>query len=336
MAIIIPSKNIFSKSFDPVVDNKIDKIEVTAREPKEEMQYDQTIYQSDITDFSSATTQNITAQASHFDIAGLSVPLRAICGISGNYKKIALPAIHIALRQDKKLVTSVDASDIKWSVAGAMEFYRTNVSYNTDGVRDLIGGSKITPAEKTENSVDLLNLDNSFNHNVTTAVREYYKSVTGYDMPSSDFYQKSEYDYETHKTLLTAYFRIETNVRQETYSLAMPELKVDSVNQTDEYCDIVLQPVVYAYTFNLASSLCKKNTQYDYWETPRGEGYQITIVPTKINISVNGNTIVFDLTDKTQTINENGKNVFSFDGNELIQTTNTPSIESKYQGVVNE
>lgn len=336
MAIVIPSKHIYNRSFDPVVDNQIDKIEINAQNPKEEIQYDKTIFQEDITDFSSATTQNITAQASHFDIIyGSSYEFRAICGISGSYKKIQLPTIHINLKRDNELVTSVKSNDIKWSVAGSTEFYRTRVNYDTDGVRDFIGGSKISPAEKTVSSTDALNADKSFNHNVTTAVNDYYKSIVGVDLPSSDFYQKAEYDYETNKTLLTAYFRLETNVRQQTYTIEMPELKVDTVNETDEYYEIALQPVIYAYTFNLASSLCKKNTEYDYYETPRGDGYQITIVPTKINISVNGNTIVLNLNDETKIIGS-GKKVFSFDGNELVQTTNTPNAESKYQGVIGE
>lgn len=334
MAIIIPSKHIYSKSFDPVIDNNIDKVEFTIQNPNEEIEYDKMIFQEDIADLSSSTTQNIAAQASRFDINYGNFKFRAICGINGGYKKIQLPTIHINLKRDNELVTFVKSNDIKWSVAGSTEFYRTNVSYNTDGVHDYIGAAKIIPAEKTENSADVFNVNNSFNHNVTTAVNDFYKNITGIDLPSSDFYQKAEYDYETNKTLLTAYFRLETNVRQQTYTIEMPELKVANVNETDEYCEIALQPIIYAYTFNLASSLCKKNTEYDYYETPHGEGYQITIVPTKLNISVNGNTIVLNLNDESKSIGD-GNKVFSFDSNELIQTTNMPHIENKYQGVIN-
>lgn len=56
-------------------------------------------------------------------------------------------------------------------------------------------------------------------------------------------------------------------------------------------------------------------------------------IPTTINVSFYGDTIKLDLQDNALIIS-NGKNSYSFSGNELMQSTNTPSIANTYKQVI--
>lgn len=56
-------------------------------------------------------------------------------------------------------------------------------------------------------------------------------------------------------------------------------------------------------------------------------------IPTQVDISFYGDTISLDLKEETISVGT-GKNVYSMESNELIQSTNTPSNEEKYQEII--
>lgn len=58
-------------------------------------------------------------------------------------------------------------------------------------------------------------------------------------------------------------------------------------------------------------------------------------IPKEVNVSFSGNTIKIDLKNEEITFGD-GENVYSFSGNELIQTTNTPTQQQTYQKVIDE
>lgn len=56
-------------------------------------------------------------------------------------------------------------------------------------------------------------------------------------------------------------------------------------------------------------------------------------IPSQVNITVYGNTIGIDLQNETITIGD-GQNIMRYDGNELMQITNSPSIQETYQKII--
>lgn len=57
-------------------------------------------------------------------------------------------------------------------------------------------------------------------------------------------------------------------------------------------------------------------------------------IPKQVDVSFYGDIIKFDLQNDIVTINKDGNHIMSFNGNELMQDTNTPSVEDMYNKVI--
>lgn len=295
MAIVIPSKHIYSKSFDPVVDNSIDKVEVSANEVVPDNHYDETVYNEDF-DVSSYTSGilQIDYKYEYRNIMNLN-QYHYACAYVNMVPYYCIHSVTIPKIKDTKSIIS--------SVLGGFDKdNNANIKYST--VCEVLNGT-------VSAKLDIYDSDKSG--------KKLKDLVVNYPQPTNDY------------QLVNIPTKLSKN---ETYSSSAG----DNFNVTAE---LVLNNETNLGTLTISEDndnyyfTCKLLCGAEIYEIS-GKGYidgnalafnfpmsgtATKYIPHSITITVYGNTIGIDLQDKTITIGD-GNNVFSFDGNEIIQTTN--------------
>lgn len=308
MAIIIPSKNIFSKSFDPVVDNNIDKVEVELNEPQivndTENVYNETVSGG----FYSIGLQKSAPVSASTYITGLDMYSVAVAYIEE--KPTYRDATFTIPRNMEssylvRVLTGTDKSDnsqIKLSMRGSISkgtaHGSATVGFATFAVSNLVVS---TPT------------------NVTT------EDEAGYILTDSEIDSTYSYSYTYAGKTATA---------TKNFSLTNMSNILDAqatLSEDGKSFNISLTLLSGLEITKLGGGIAIRKEDLPITLTGEYQNY----VPTSVEVSFYGDTISLDLQDKTVKIGD-GNKVFSFDGNELIQTTNTPSAETRYQGIVNE
>lgn len=325
MAIVIPSKHIYSKTFDPVIDNNISKVEITAMECSEQINYRARVYDNDFNsiglfeeddynlkaDNKSVHSQPATQPEMYYYAEAISwVNIRPIW---------TTISIKIPRRQEKTYIKKVyDEKDISYSLTFSQKETvpitikvnisssdgmptNSNISYNKLAIMDW-NNRKSEEIKESIELKDFLSITNS-----VTVTEANGTPVQGVSTTAS-------------KTLI--------NQENILTAKATLDLQDDSWN----LLDLKFLTAVYyeraGYKQYYSGSLPILTTQ-----TRNLSGEGVIYRAQQLSVTIYGDTLVLNLQDNTLKIGE-GNKVFSFDGNELIQTTNTPSIESKYQSVI--
>lgn len=360
MAIVIPSKNIYSIKFDPAIDNQIDKVEVSVNAFKEVKDFDTIIYSENYTDFNSANNQGFSDKAykQYFWAGGVNTPrnVRVATEIKGLQKTIIFPKIYIPKNQNKKLITNT--REAKISVSGEINHYTSGISFNAIYGDLSFGFDSVSSwvLQSKESSYDLFNAENYNNEESSVLYERDVASVLQNELEEIQAIGEDTRITANHRLLkhhtngvITIFSNININnnghavpdpVSAEVRSLVSGTKKNISItietHNGEEYYAIKIEPLLIELTVMFATGAINwysgiENSSIGTYI--RNGATKIEFIPNKIDLSVYGDIITLDLQDETVTIN-NGNKVFSFDGNELIQTTNTPTQRSKYQGVI--
>lgn len=325
MAIIIPSKNIYSINFDPVIDNQIDKVEVETADVTPDNHYSETVYNEDV--YSGFTLNSQSDQDKQSKLYNSVVTVNnpvvyayaAAIYADGQYylsKNIKIP-----IQPDNThLITSLllginkeGEKNIRYSCKGKINKGTTNASLllvaSTNGVAVQSWSTTLIPP-----------INNG-----------YYKSeeTTGnFTIADKDSVTITNDDGTISLTAEINIPTIDNLANVEASEVTIDGKKYFSLDLQNILCGIRITKGGGRIT---ALPMAQNKTALS--GKISGLPY-IEYIPEVVTITVYGNTLGIDLKDKTVTIG-NGNKVFSFDGNELIQTTNTPTQESKYQGVIN-
>lgn len=323
MAIVIPSKHIYSKSFDPVVDNNIDRVEANSIKPSTIYDYNTIVYNADFTDL------------------GLYLP--------DNYD----------LKADNKSAHQTPATQPEmYYYAEAISFVNIRPAYTTVSIKipKNQNNKLINKIYDKENIKYSLVLDEKTTVPISVTVN--ISSNDGKPTNSNISYAGFNWNYDDRQTAQIA------GIELKDYLSVSNPVTVPEANATLVQGVTATASKTLSNQENISSIYATLNAQDDTWDLlnlkiltavyveraeenkyiKSSDGYLLSKTRTlsgtaeiyqakKLSITIYGDTINLDLQDETKIIGD-GNKVFSFDGNELIQTTNTPSIESKYQGIV--
>lgn len=317
MAVIkIPSKHIYSKNFDPVIDNNIDKIESELSVPiitnKNGDVYNEQLRngfyleeaQTSKKGFVHSVTSNFK-QSLIFRIAYISILPQYI------KKQIKIP-VNSNNKQILKVFDKLDENgnaNIKVSMSGTLETGtlkgNISVTYNYPYIDAPVNNvtNLIYQKEKEEIlSYELFHKNKTYKEQISVGS---YSAETTLEFQNSDNVISAEF-----KKLIeqgTEYFSIEL--------ICLCGLKTENIG--------IAQTVDYQGTGDYTLSFPQYSDETKY------EKY----TPQAVNITIDGLFVEFSLDSNYVTIG-NGNNVLSFHGNELMQTINIPSIQTQYQEVI--
>ena len=325
MAIVIPSKHIYSRSFDPVIDNNISKVEIQEEEPS--------IIESNEPVAKKATNQIIDDNS----ISKNSNAKTAFSSINGTYtvagsfvqidtvKYTADITVEVSKEQSNQFVKNLNLGlsqtgdpNIKYTIYGDYErgtVSNPNVSVNhtnhtVDFIMDFAKFNREVLNEDSEYSLSSVWTDNSKKELSYT-----YSLTSNYSATASIQFDDKSTVSKTTATLIkknnAEYLKLQFNIlaglRWVTLGVGGTNLSAypQSEGQTNIYIDT---PIV--------------DSAYEIY------------TPKRVEVTIYGDVLLLELQENTVKIG-NGNKVYSFDGNELIQTTNTPSPESRYQDIIN-
>ena len=309
MAILIPSKNIYDKQNPKVRDNVIERIEVGAVEVVPDNEYETPVYnekgiiketsQDKNTENGEIVAKTITTGAD-IGIVGVWIANSDISNQKVINKTITIPKVKenhwiysILYGKDKD-----GNNQIKYSLHGNIGTgtCSRNISWELpDGV--LISGKEYDA--KLNSIGDII-------YNEITTVKENETFDYYSDIISS--YKGKPHDIFNEKEVVST-------------------LKPKDISSVVSFQD---KENEYVISIDIMSSITVSRLGGGGENNTSGVGGNLTITgtyevytPTEIEITIYGNTIGIDLTDKTVYINgETAKKVHSVDGNELMQTSN--------------
>lgn len=361
MAIIIPSKNIYRINFDSVIDNNIDKVKVTAMKAVPDNIYSSAVYNESIYYGQGQAQSQILPNRSSSIIAGRGE-------FNGGVWQLILGAgvtiidkyftfnIQIPKSQKNKRITKI--------------FQGKNPTTNepyigvSKSIEETIYYEQVPDAFKPS-SIDEINV-------ATSNIFNFIK-ITAHNYSVDNILEKNTSGNLTRRSI-HFYPEVEEGTPQEGILSNWIEPKIGADNDLADSEEVKCQvsaisshagaylskSEVNTYETDL-SSITYVDETYDYvfynvkllfsreiyapataiyvpLTFDRFKSYPAKVVKceqkaVRADITIYGNAIGVDFEDESISIG-NGNKVFSFDGNELIQTTNTPTQETKYQGVI--
>lgn len=330
VVIIIPSKRIYSKNFDPIIDNNIDKVEVALNEPQL-ITNTENVYSETINSFPSDESQiAYETLAVHQTIIGAT----DYTIYSARYTKI-IPQyvnreIFVPISSQNKQIISV--------LTGVNDSGNTNIQISISGSikRGEITGYAAIGTQPVFSPVagSAGRYAGTFTISNTTIINKTIKQSTDgyYEL----FHTNKTYINQNSSAPTFIPVTLEFITKDNVLKADTEPIKIDN----KDYLKLNLTVLVGISVIFMSFS--KRYDQEGYPDSPSTIPTDATrptdssfedYTPDVVSISLNGEIIKLDLQDKTITI-DNGNKVFSFDSNELIQDTNTPTIESKYQTII--
>ena len=299
MAIVIPSSKTYDRQNPKVRDNVIERIEVGAIEVVPNNEYETPVYNENIKspNFNEEKKHNLKYEkytyseedsaAEYEDYIGI------YAGITAKYTNID---ISIPKLSNNKLISNLllkkdNESKIGINLICEVRYYLVTADY--DMATNTISNIKRTENEQKKETKNSVNIQEIFSKQ---------NGEKGYL-----YFSKSEKKYGVYGGTVS----IETNIKDNNNILST------SYNDENESYEIKGLNILSG-----ATGLGLSGHSADYGYIPL-TGDEVDYTPIQVEITVYGNTIGIDLTDKTVYINgEAQKKVHSVDGNELMQTSN--------------
>lgn len=314
----IPSKNIYYINDQKVIDNQIDKVEVQTKNITPYSQYETNVgsfaFEDDIKIKNGETQSDL--QGSETGMGGYSISVAAAyVELTPSYttKTIRIPILGENSRV-LSILTGLDKNDnpnIKCTMYGDIEIGNAAATVHLRyGEATSITNQKLT--ENEEETKKATGTSYTLQNNMTV-----------------------EQDAENGSGLMYTHTKASVTLESES-DVGTVQAKTVNIDDVD-YFEITatylagLKKISMSGGETVTSSI---SGTYEGDISVSGD-YQIYI-PKKIEITVYGNTIGIELKDENITINENGSNVVSFMGNELMQSTNKPSIEETYGEIISQ
>lgn len=306
MAILIPSKNIYKKQNEKIVDNLIERIEVNAVEVVPNNDYETPIYNEkieiDISNLgeNSNTDEDTVIISNTTTGGGYTARTATMAFVAYDAKKSYNATLYIQVvkgnKYIKKLLLGKDKdgqANIKYSI------YGKRINYTAKTNATLEWGAKTATAKVSLSAIS---------HTESSTSPEQFL----------DFPEKIEMMTKNNPPLENKLAQVElTDIGTVKDVVNAPIETIDGV----EYYKLSFSIMSSIRTIQLSGSA---NSQEAFTTLPL-EGVSTQYIPTQIEITVYGNTIGVDLTDQLLEIQGDSgqsKKVFSVDSNELVQTTN--------------
>lgn len=293
MAIVIPSSKIYEKQNQKVRDNSIERIEVNAQEVLPDNERDVAVYNESINKGFISGNIEEDVEKGNQDYGWKKILKYSFYSIEPIYLERLAPnysgvELYIEKNKDNKWIENISTDNIQASV-----HYK---KYNGTITAQIV------------NISNDLSFDVSFG---TPTYNEYYETGVGQLSPSLKYEYTSD-DGAGNKISIEA--KVDFNNKEKTE----PPIFEDRGNF------YYLKFIVFAgYEEIMGGGHCEYEPNYGYIENEKYTSYCTKIIPDKVDITVNGNTVGIRLQDKTVYINGNlQKRVYSVESNELMQTSN--------------
>lgn len=327
MAIKIPSKHIYSINYDPVVDNNIDNVEFEQAVLTTEDKINETVFLQSIEPATSLNRNTIAQTLIHYLTSGGTVTGDVYVGVDFRVY-YAYQDITITIPRKQFNETVYRVYDGVYTDDYGKE--KTYIQLSINKYKYIQG----QPQGRAEADINYSN----------GAIIGLPRFLSGLGNSNWEFVETVE---ETPKNIVFKQDRIYQDGNEKSgkyitynidYSFNIPNqenVKTQKFvyNSTTDTYDITLRLLTNLEVYNL----CGYNPEFEMAKVQEyvliflfgGEKYELD------SITVMGNRYTLKQERESKTIG-NGDSPFSFDGNELIQTTNTPTPETKYQGVIDE
>ena len=297
MAFVIPSKHIYNKDNDKLRDNKIDRIEVGAFEVVPNNEYETPVYNEKI-------TNPIVIEETEYELknekykyleedsaAEYEDYIGVYAGITAKYTNID---INIPKLLGKSLISDLvinkdDESKIGITLTCEIRHYSVSAEYNTIT-------NTILNIQKTENEQER-EIKNGVN------IQRLFSKENG--EKGYLYHSKTEKKYGVYGGSVSVETEIKdtNNILSTTYKDEPETYKIEGLK-------------ILSGATSLGLSGHSGDYNYIYLT-----GEEVDYTPVSIEITIYGNTIGIDLTDKTIYIpNQSGNKPFFVEGNELMQT----------------
>lgn len=327
MLILIPSKNIYDKQNPKVRDNVIKRIEVGAVEVTPSNEYGTSVYNEKIIIKNSNNNSISNTQADVRSFFRDSWTLAYGIGISKTQitriycsGTIKIPKLNnnILINEILSKTNSGGNAQIKYSARCTKKTGEVVVEENLS--KTIYNPN--SGAARIEVSVS--------NNTINTDNRTFTDEKKGVDLPNTSLFEPKDSIYFTQS------YTVENNSYEVTSTTNYPDtltnlgsLNVRYNEETDKYefdytvlCGIGFDRLGTTQNSAFDIGNASDNTVYEN-STIKLLGETEFYFPEQIEITVYGDTIGIDLTEKTVYINgEMAKKVHSVDGNELMQTSN--------------
>lgn len=315
--IIIPSKHIYFIDNQKVIDNQIDKVEVDATIVSPNNEYNAPVYNEGV-DITNKKLETGTEQQPSMEAYTWSkqpdgfLPISFALAYFRQPKYISID-VQIPISQYNKFISKVkdgidknDNSFIQYSLFGDIEkgfadetIYGVSWTKDSEVTYKLAKGS-ITIENEIYSSTDT---DNGIDYQIPNYIKVNAQVSLG--------------DYKATADTLVS----EGNIKDKIFSKSQDGENYIATIKILCGITVITSTSAITPTTSLPSSFIAHCSYTKY-------------IPNQVQITIYGNTIGIDLQDKTIAINENGSNIISFSGNELMQDTNSPTIEETYGKVI--
>lgn len=329
MSIIIPSKHIYAKENSKVIDNQIDKVEVQAKEPQlinaTENVYNEQIENSLTTD--GGVQDKIVGENGAY-LQG-----------SARYYQAIVAYVKLEPKYLKKVFTipkNIGNTTIIEMLSGVNDNGDANIKYSLFGIVEKGTATAtatatlpdITKEQLTKTTYTLSsNIQKEPPQPISSGSYTLSKDITDRNYSITEYIQGggASGGNPYHTVTVEIPLKNDSNIFTATF-----EKKENSF-----IIDLTLLSGLNIVEIGGTSRVLENSlSSYGSFSVPLNGTYY-HYIPTQLNISFYGDIIKLDLQNKTVAIG-NGSYVMSFDGNELMQTTNSPTIKEKYQSTINQ
>lgn len=307
--ILIPSRCIYSIDNQKVIDNQVDKVEVEQKDPQI-VNDSENVYNEKVE--CQAVWAESQSQSNHME-KDVMLGGEIIMSLSAVAYVEVTPSY---IMQKFTIPKTANNSAILRIFTGEDENGYANIRYSLIGdiTKGDLSGNVIGSVGNTI-SYKSVNVNNPNNITVTTG---------------ASYTLTPNFDYTANYENVKEGQKVSTTINFKLYDSSTILTATATENDND-------------FTINLTilnGLIIKKLEGGTTFEGYYGETQTVNLngtyekyQPTQVNISFYGNTIKLDLEKETFTIG-NGNHTMSFNGNELMQTTNTPTIEDMYRQVI--
>lgn len=340
MAIVIPSKHIYNKDNDKIRDNVIDRIEVSAKEVAPNNEYDTPVYNEDLSLDNIEKIEN-SANAYKDAVAtnqgGSSIRnVRGACGLKYILNYVTIPEIYIPKVQKNKFIPKIyDGKDddgnprIKINLRIKQTNYKGNSSYQPSSNTFDFEGSTLTKEETEKENIFYGFEEFQYKNDISSTVSSLSVSSVSSLSANHSIIE------ENNKLKISSYLYANSNNNWSPSIITVDNYINANLRENDivvtseiingvEFYKLSSTKLLIGMDTTFMSCLIENTNSFSsisgYY---RAVATRVLQECQQISLTVYGNTIGIDLTDKTVYIpDESGNKPFSIEGNELMQTSN--------------
>lgn len=318
MAIVIPSKHIYEKDNDKVRDNKIDKVEIDGIRPYISVHEKAEVYseQKEFSDggYVEKSKNNISYELIENNVVNSYTVQFTIACVQVVYKKyVTKCTIQIPEVISNKVISAIYTGEDEnknpniLCTANCMKYEESDVrAFQTFVINPQITNTVVKHSGDIE---------------YPFLVNKELPTKTVMDIPEGKVEYTHTFSSNYSSPSSTRDCTVKVDFTDDGTNLVTAEMQYDK--QKKEYtCDLT---VLAGYEIQKLSGTLKGEERASRGEdsdTMNLFGTGELYAPDSIKLSFDGDYITIDLIDKTITINGDGSHPISFEGNELMQTTN--------------